>query len=180
MSHDNLAEVDAGITTQRQTEQDETIVTPLLRPEAVTTNLGSRTKNSTLRELVALAEKTGLVLDARTLVDAVIHREELYSTALEGGVAIPHPRRPLPEAIADTILVVARTSQGIAFGAPDGRLTNLFFLIASRDDRHHLHVLARLCRMLRDEKFVAQLEAAETREEMIELLKDRELKVLSE
>jgi PTS system nitrogen regulatory IIA component len=179
MSHDHLAEVDAGITTQRQT-QDETIVTPLLRPEAVTTNLGSRTKNSTLRELVALAEKTGLVLDARTLVDAVIHREELYSTALEGGVAIPHPRRPLPEAIAGTILVVARTSQGIAFGAPDGRLTNLFFLIASQDDRHHLHVLARLCRMLRDEKFAAKLEAAETREEMMELLKERERKVLAE
>jgi PTS system nitrogen regulatory IIA component len=179
MSHDHLAEVDAGITTQRQT-QDETIVTPLLRPEAVTTNLGSRTKNSTLRELVALAEQTGLILDARALVDAVIHREELYSTALEGGVAIPHPRRPLPEALAEPILVVARTSQGIAFGAPDGRLTNLFFLIASQDDRYHLHVLARLCRMLRDEKFVAKLEAAETREEMIELLKERERKVLAE
>ena len=180
MNGDHLAEVDAGITTQRQTPQDETIVTPLLRPEAVTTNLGSRTKNSTLRELVALAEKTGLVVDARALVDAVIHREELYSTALEGGVAIPHPRRPLPEAIAEPILVVARTTQGIAFGAPDGRLTNLLFLIASQDDRHHLHVLARLCRMLRDEKFVARLEAAETADEMIELLKDRELKVLSE
>jgi PTS system nitrogen regulatory IIA component len=180
MSHDHLAEVDAGITTQRQTPQDETIVGPLLRPEAVTTNLGSRTKNSTLRELVALAEQTGLVLDARALVEAVVHREELYSTALEGGVAIPHPRRPLPEAIAEPILVVARTSQGIAFGAPDGRLTNLFFLIASPDDRHHLHVLARLCRMLRDEKFVAKLEAADTREDMIELLKDRERKVLAE
>jgi PTS system nitrogen regulatory IIA component len=179
MSHDHLAEVDAGITTQRQT-QDETIVTPLLRPAAVTTNLGSRTKNSTLRELVALAEKTGLVLDRKMLVDAVIHREELYSTALEGGVAIPHPRRPLPEAIAETILAVARTSHGIALGAPDGRLTNLFFLIASQDDRHHLHVLARLCRMLRDEKFVAALEAAGTPAEMIELIKDRELKVLAE
>jgi PTS system nitrogen regulatory IIA component len=180
MSHDHLAEVDAGITTQRQTPQDESIVAPLLRPEAVTTNLGSRTKNSTLRELVALAEQTGLVLDTRALVEAVIHREELYSTALEGGVAIPHPRRPLPEALAGPLLVVARTSQGIAFGAPDGRLTDLFFLIASQDDRHHLHILARLCRMLRDEKFVAKLEAAETREEMIELLKDRELKVLAE
>ena len=179
MSHAHLAEVDAGITTQRQT-QDETIITPLLRPEAVTTNLGSRTKNSTLRELVALAEKTGLVLDPRTLVEAVIHREEMLSTALEGGVAIPHPRRPLPEAIAKPILVVARTSQGIAFGAPDGRLTNLFFLTASQDDRHHLHVLARLVRMLRDEKFLAELEATETSAEMIELMKDREREVLSE
>jgi PTS system nitrogen regulatory IIA component len=180
MSHDNLAEVDAGITTQRQAEQDETIITPLLKPEAVTTNLGSRTKNSTLRELAALAGKTGLVLDPRALVDAVIQREELCSTAIEGGIAIPHPRRPLPEALTEPILVVARTSQGIVFGAPDGRLTTLFFLTASQDDRHHLHILARLCRMLHDEKFVAELEAAETPEEMIDLMKAREQQVLSQ
>ena len=180
MSHDHLAEVDAGITTQRQTPQDEAIIAPLLRVEAVSTNLGSRTKNSTLRELVALAEKTGLVLDIQKLQEAVIHREELCSTAIEYGVAIPHPRRPLPEAIAEPILVVAKTSQGIAFGAPDGRLTTLFFLIASQDDRHHLHVLARLCRMLRDEKFVAQLEAAETPDELIDLMKRRELEVIAE
>src|SRR5512142_422443 len=180
MSHDNLAEVDAGITTQRQTPEDAAIIAALLRVEAVSTNLGSRTQNSTLRELTALAEKTGLVLDPPALQEAVIHREELCSTAIERGVAIPHPRRPLPKAIAEPILVVARTSQGIAFGAPDGRLTTLFFLTASQDDRHHLHVLARLCRMLREEKFVMKLEAAETREEMIELLKDRELKVLAE
>jgi len=180
MSHDHLAEVDAGITTQRQTPQDEAIIAPLLRVEAVSTNLGSRTKNSTLRELVALAEKTGLVLDIQALQEAVIHREELCSTAIERGVAIPHPRRPLPEAIAEPILVVARTSQGIAFGAPDGRLTTLFFLTASQDDRHHLHILARLCRMLRDEDFINNLEAAETPREIIDLMKQRELKVIAE
>jgi len=180
MSHDHLAEVDAGITTQRQTPQDEAIIAPLLRIETVSTNLGSRTKNSTLRELVALAEKTGRVLDVPTLLEAIIHREELCSTAIGGGFAIPHPRRPLPDAIAGPILVVARTSQGIVFGAPDGRLTTLFFLTASQDDRHHLHTLARLFRMLGAETFVAQLEAAQTPGEMIDLLKQRELKVIAE
>ncbi|MBN1508112.1 MAG: PTS sugar transporter subunit IIA [Sedimentisphaerales bacterium] len=180
MSHNHLVEVDAGITSQRQTQQDEAIIAPLLRIEAVSTNLGSRTKNSTLRELVALAEKTGLVLAFQMLQEAVIHREELCSTAIERGVAIPHPRRPLPEAIAGPILVVARTSQGIAFGAPDGRLTTLFFLIASQDDRHHLHILARLCRMFRDERFVHDLEVAETPGQMVDLLKLRELEVINE
>jgi len=180
MSHDHLAEVDAGMTTQRQTPQDEAIIAPLLRVETVSTSLGSRTKNSTLRELVALAQKTGMVLDEQALLEAVIHREELISTAIEGGIAIPHPRRPLPDAIAEPILAVARTSQGIVFGAPDGRLTTLFFLTASQDDRHHLHTLARLCRMLRDEGFVNDLKSAETAGEMIELMKDREVEVISE
>jgi len=180
LSHDHLAQVDAGMTEQRQTPQDEMIITPLLRPEAVTTNLGSRTKDSTLRELVSLATRTGLVVDERTLLEAVQHREELCSTAMEGGIAIPHPRRPQPEAISGPILVVAKTPQGIAFGAPDGRMTTLFFLTASQDDRHHLHVLARLCRMLHDEHFPTRLEEAETSAEMIELLTGRESEVLSQ
>ena len=179
MSDEHLAQVDAGMTEQRQTPQDELIISPLLRLEAVTTNLGSRTKDSTLRELVTLAEKTGLVVDSQELVGAVLHREELYSTAIENGIAIPHPRHPLPYALAGPILVVAKTTQGIVFGAPDGLLTSLFFLTASQDDRHHLHILARLCRMLYDEDFVTRLQDVETPREMIELMQDRELEVLS-
>lgn len=178
MSHDHLAQVDAGMTAHRETAEDEPIITPLLTPEAVTTSLGSRTKDSTLRELVALAMATGRVYDERELLEAVKHREDLCSTALEGGIAIPHPRRPLPHAIAEPILVVART-QGIAFGAPDGKLTQLFFLTASQDDHHHVHILARLCRMLHDEQFVARLEEAETLAEIIELMTDREREVLA-
>ncbi|HOV77988.1 MAG TPA: PTS sugar transporter subunit IIA, partial [Sedimentisphaerales bacterium] len=133
MSHDHLAEVDAGMTSHRETGENEAIVAPLLNPQAVTTSLGSRTKDSTLRELVSMAVATGKVYNEQELLDAVMHREELCSTAMEGGIAIPHPRRPLPDAIAEPILVIART-QGIAFGAPDGRLTQLFLLIASQDD----------------------------------------------
>jgi PTS system nitrogen regulatory IIA component len=178
MSHQGLAEVDAGMTAHRETAEDEAIITPLLRLEAVTTSLGSRTKGSTLRELVSLAGATGRVYDERALLEAVQHREELCSTAMEGGIAIPHPRRPLPDAIAEPILVVAKT-QGIAFGAPDGKLTQLFFLTASQDDRHHLHILARLCRMLHDEDFVARLEEAETPAEIMELMTNRETEVLA-
>jgi PTS system nitrogen regulatory IIA component len=179
MSDEHLAQVDAGMTEQRRTPEDEMIIAPLLRLEAVTTNLGSRTKDSTLRELAALAEKTGLVLNPQELVEAVLHREGLHSTAMENGIAIPHPRRPLPHALAEPILAIGRTTGGIAFGAPDGRLTDLFFLTASQDDRHHLHILARLCRMLYDERFVASLREAETPKEMIERMKNRELEILS-
>jgi PTS system nitrogen regulatory IIA component len=180
MSDEHLAQVDAGMTEQRQTSEDEMIISPLLRLAAVTTNLGSRTKDSTLRELAALAEKTGLVLNPQDLVEAVLHREELHSTAMENGIAIPHPRRPLPYALSAPILALARTTGGIAFGAPDGRLTDLFFLTASQDDRHHLHILARLCRMLYDEDFVASLREAETPRAMIELMQKRELEVISQ
>ena len=180
MHRDHLDEVDAGMTAHRQVREDEPIVTPLLRIEAVSPQLGSRTKSSTLRELVSLAAGTGLVYDDKALLEAVQDREELCSTALEGGIAIPHPRRPLPYDIADSILVVARTSRGTVFGALDGKLTDLFFLIAAQDDHHHLHILARLCRMLHDENWVEQLRHAETADEMMELIKQREKQLLEQ
>ena len=180
MNHRDLAEVDAGITEQRQAEEDELIVAPLLRFEAITTDLDARTKPSVIRALLELAQRTGCVLDEQELLGATMHREELCSTALEGGIAIPHSRRPLPYAISEPILVVARTTQPIVFGAPDGKLTQLFFLTVSLDDHHHVHLLARLCRMLHDERFVARLQGAETPEETMDLMKTREHEVLAE
>ncbi len=180
MTGDHLAEVDAGMTAHRQKPQSEAIVRPLLRPEAVTVQLNSRGKNSLLRELVGLAVRTGLVYDEHALLEAVMAREEMHSTAMGGGIAIPHPRRPLPYEIADSVLVVAKASRGIVFGAPDGKLTDLFFLTASQDDTHHLHILARLCRMLHDDDWVERLHACETGEEMIDLLTEREEQVIVE
>ena len=180
MNGDHLAEVDAGITANRQTHKDEAIIIPLLRIEAITANLGARTRTSVMRELVALAQKTGLVYDSESLLEAVMQREELCSTAMEGGIAIPHPRHPLPYALAGPILVVAKTTQGIGFGGSDGLLASLFFLTASQDDRHHVHVLARLCRMLHDGTLIRQMANAQTAQEMMELMKQQEMKILSQ
>lgn len=180
MHQDHLAEVDAGITAHRETPRDEAVISPLLRPEALTTQLNARGKRGTLGELVTMAQNTGLVYDDEALLEAVVAREELCSTAIEGGVAIPHPRRPLPYAIAEPVLVVAKTTQGMVWGAPDNTLTRLFFLTASQDDRHHLHILARLCRMLHDQTWVQDLLHAETPEDMIDLLRQRERAVIAQ
>jgi nitrogen PTS system EIIA component len=177
---EHLAEVDAGITAHRDARPDELIISPLLRPEAVTTDLGSRTKDSTLRHLVSLAQKTGLVYGQKELLEAVMFREELCSTAIGDEIAIPHPRRPLPYAIGGAFMVVARTSQGIGFGAPDGKLTRLFFFTASQDDRHHVHILARLFRMILDSDMVPQLLDAATPQDMIAAMTRREVEVLSQ
>ena len=175
---DDLAHVDAGITTQRRVRTDEAIVTPLLRVEAVAPQIGSRTKSSAVRELVTLATQTGMVYDEAALLEAVQEREQLGTTALERGIAIPHPHRPLPYTLGDSILVIGRAGRGLVFGARDGGLTDLFFLTASQDDHHHLHLLARLCRMLHDEDWVDQLREAETAKAIIELMARRERDVL--
>ena len=179
MNSDTLEQVDGGITTHRQTEQDQAIIVPLLRQSAITTHLDARTKGSVLRKLLALAQTTDLIYDNDALLESVQEREELQSTAIDLGIAIVHPLQPQPYTIADTVFVVAKSPQKIIFGAPDGSLTDLFFFIAAQDSHQHLHLLARLCRMLQDPYFVEELKEAQTQQRMRELLIEREAIVIA-
>ena len=81
-------------------------------------------------------------------------------TALENGVALMHPRRPMPKILAQPFLALGCTTTGIPFGS-DCPLTDVFFLILSADDRGHLHTLARLSRLLTLPGFLNELHQAE-------------------
>ncbi len=72
------------------------------------------------------------------------------------------------------MIAVARTSRGIPFGAPDGGLTDVFFLISCRDAVTHLRVLARLSRMMLRPGFLDELRCAETVQEAFGLIERTE------
>lgn len=93
------------------------------------------------------------------------------STGFDNGVAIPHPRNPLPEALSDSVVAFGRTTSGIPFGGPKRSLTDLFFLVLARDSTIHLQILARIGRLLQLPGFVSSLRAAETNVEAYELIR---------
>ncbi len=155
------------------------IVTDLIGLEGIAVSLPANTKSSVLRELVRLAEKTGLLYDAEGLLEALEARESLCSTAMPMDVALPHPRQPMPYVSAEPLVCVGRIPRGIGFGSSDGKLTHLFFLICCHDDRHHLRVLARLVRIL-SEEVIASLLTVETREELLQVLIEKERQVIAE
>lgn len=144
-----------------------------LRPELVALDPRLNGKPEVLKELVSLAEKTGALRDAPQLHASLLEREALCSTALPGGLAICHPRRPVPHLVSRTVLAVLRTAQAIAFGAEDGEPTRLFFLIAATDDRAHLYALARLVRVLRGSTLAA-LHRAQSADEVVDVIRRRE------
>lgn len=135
----------------------EAILPEMLKAGALDSAMTSKTKASVLHDLVALAEKTEHVLDAKALFASLEAREDLCSTALPGGLALPHPRFQEAYMIDSSFIVVGRPVQEIHFGAPDGRPTHLFFLICCDDDRLHLHTLARLCFIARETDVLARL-----------------------
>ncbi|MBI3407647.1 MAG: PTS sugar transporter subunit IIA, partial [Planctomycetes bacterium] len=96
------------------------------------------------------------------------------------GVAIPHPRRPLPHVLGESLIAYARTTRGIPFGAPLGALSDIFFLVSCRDHATHLRVLARLSRMLLKPGFVDDLRSTETVAETWRLLEVTERELVEE
>ncbi len=158
-------------------QPDEAVFERLLALESVEMCLPARSKGSTLRELVRLAQRSGLVYDFDHIVEALEAREALCSTALPGGIALPHPRTPLPYATAEPLLCLARVPGGIPFGSPDGRLTDLFVLICSHDERQHLQVLARLALMFQT-RLAEQLRECDDPAETLDLLLKTERELL--
>lgn len=135
-------------------------ISDLLLPEAIALPLSARTKNSVITAMVDLAAETGQLWDAAEMTEAVRARESLHPTALDNGVALLHPRRPLPQILAQPFLALGRTQQGIPFGSERGQLTDIFFLILSVDDSQHLRTLARLSRVISSPGLLDELREA--------------------
>ena len=135
-------------------------IVELLPVEAIAVPLAARTRGSVTTEMVELAAHTGWLWDTSQMADAVRLRESLHPTALDNGVALLHPRRPLSTILAQPFLAFGRTHQGLPFGHPRGTLTDLFFLICSTDDRTHLRVLARLSRLVSSANLLTALRDA--------------------
>jgi PTS system nitrogen regulatory IIA component len=135
-------------------------IADMLPIEAVAIPLAARTRGSVITSMVELAAKTTWLWDTAKMAEAVRAREDMVPTALDNGVALLHPRRPLSNILGQAFLALGRTSRGIPFGAPRGTLTDLFFLICSLDDRGHLRVLARLSRLVGDPALVEALRQA--------------------
>jgi PTS system nitrogen regulatory IIA component len=154
--------------------KEATLLGSLLSVETIAVPLLGSSKSSVLRALVDLAEQSGELYDGDALLDAIQTREEMSSTTLPSGVAIPHPRRPLPYAVGETIVAFGKTSTPIPFGGPSGVLTDLFFLVCSKDEGTHLKVLARLSRLFLQPDFLDDLREAESPAEAFQIIKNAE------
>ena len=128
----------------------------LLPLQAIAVPLAARTRNSVITRMVELAANTGWIWDPPKMVEAVRAREDMLPTALENGVALLHPRRPMSRILSQPFVALGRTGTGIPFGGA-APTTDVFFLVCSTDDRGHLRVLARLSRVLASPGFLDAL-----------------------
>jgi nitrogen PTS system EIIA component len=157
------------------------LISTLLSEATIAVPLPARTRTSVLRELVTLAEQSWQVYDPAALLHAIAQREELGSTALHSGVGVPHPHRPLSDRVqGESIIAYGRIPGGVPFGAPNGTLTEFFFLVSCVDTRTHLQVLARLSRLILRPGLLDALRTAENAHDSFQILRHAEQALLAE
>jgi len=139
--------------------------------EAIRANLNATDKEETIREMVqALLDAGAIQADEQEhIVKAILKREELGSTGIGRGVAVPHTKHASVDRLVGTVAV---SPEGVDFASLDGEAVQLFFLLVSPPDRpgDHLRALENISRQLRDDTFCRFLKQASTAEEIQQLL----------
>lgn len=133
-------------------------IADLLPVDAVAVPLAAKTRNRVIEQMTELASATGLLWDPGAMADAVRAREEMHTTALDIGVALLHPRRPMSNILSDPILALGILPNGVPFGGRS--LTDVFLLLCSTNDHEHLRILARISRLISDTALINELRAA--------------------
>ncbi len=113
-------------------------------------------------------------IDTSFLLNVLLAREELASTAVGGGIAIPHVRNPMAVTLTHSMVALCFLEHPVDYGALDGVPVCCLFLVISPDVRTHLHLLSRIALVLRDEQIKAMLARRGTRDELLQRIEQLE------
>jgi fructose-specific phosphotransferase system IIA component len=148
-------------------------ISAILREDAVTLDVQARKKPDIIAELVGLLDAAGLLNDADAVVQSIVEREQVSSTAIGSGIAIPHC---LTDQVGHTVLAFGRKKSGAKFDAVDRKPVKLFFLMVGPNGAHteHLRLLSKLSRYLHNSDVKQRLLSAGSAAEVIKVFADRE------
>lgn len=144
-------------------------IVELLQPDSIVSELSGASKPEILRELAETLAKQHPALSADEVARVLMEREELASTAIGEGVAIPHGKL---SQVSEIVACLGRVRGGVDFDSMDGAPTYLFFVLVAPEASTgaHLKALARISRLFKDAAFRARLLEASDGEELFEIL----------
>jgi mannitol/fructose-specific phosphotransferase system IIA component (Ntr-type) len=131
--------------------------------------LEARDKDSAIGELASVISRAPEVSDAGCLLDAIMERENIMSTGIGLGIAIPHAKIP---SVDDFVVAFGKSPEGIEFNSLDGKPVNFMVMIAGPDNQQerYLQLLARITLKLKDSGVRRKLTEAASVEEMVAAL----------
>ncbi len=144
-----------------------------VKTEAIKAELSASDKEAVIRELVSSLVDAGQLGadDQESIVQAILKREELGSTGIGRGIAVPHTKHP---SVSQPVGTVGISSTGVDFQSLDGEQVQLFFMLISPPDQpnDHLRALENISKQLQDETFCRFLKQARTAKDVQQILEE--------
>ena len=144
-------------------------LTALLKSKYVAVNIPAPSKEVLIDTLIDMVSDHPDVLDVGALKQAVIERENMMSTGVGKGLALPHAKTP---AVGGIVGALVTTAEPVDFGALDNEPVRIVFLLLGKLDSKSLHVriLSRVSRMMNREEVRKQILSATTGDELLDIL----------
>jgi PTS system nitrogen regulatory IIA component len=151
-------------------------LTRYIRPECFLYDLTEKTREDALRKIVHEAASHGLIRDEGDLFSKLMERENIQTTAVGNGIAIPHC---FTDEISDLVIIVARALGGLEFDSFDGKPTQVVFLLMGNRQEHGLHLkaLARIARLIKSTAFIEKIISAGSVQDMVKAFEEEEAKI---
>ncbi len=152
------------------------LIVDILSAEMIVPQLQGSAKVEVLKELSELLAGHYRDISAERLLTVLLDREQLGTTAIGEGIAIPHGKLP---GLQGVVAAFGRSFQGVDFHSLDGAPTRLVFLLVAPEDSAgvHLKALARVSRILKDKAFRERLLQVEGHGELYRLIKEEDEKL---
>ena len=136
----------------------------------------SEDESTALRKIIQ-SVPLSLSLNKEELLNAILSREEMMSTAIGNGIAIPHVRLFDSMSLQEDIVAVAYLFEPVDWVAPDGKPVHTLFFVLAADETRHLQILAEIAQLASDEDFVDFLKTMPSRKALIERIRQIEEKM---
>lgn len=139
-----------------------------LRSDFVVARLNARDVEGIVDEVSSCAADAG-VAPSQEIAVKLLERERQHSTVMGSGLAIPHATVP---GLSQPVIGIALAPEPVQFGPPETDPVRVFVILLSPPGREteHVKLLARICRLMRHEDFMAELDEAEDEEEILQII----------
>lgn len=144
-----------------------------LIPDAIEPDMKSTNKVDAIKELVLLLKKVGAITEEVTIAKVVLEREELGTTGIGEGIAVPHGKS---DAVNRLVAAFGRSEKGLDFESIDKKPVHLIFLLVAPSSTAgpHLMALARISRLLKNRDFRNNLMNARDKSEILKMFEAEE------
>ncbi len=154
-------------------------ISRLIKTENILLNIKSGNKELILKQLIKPLIVTNQIKDEQNYLKLLLEREEIVSTAIGKGIAIPHIRNPKQYPITLPSIIIGVCRQGTDFHSYNGEKTYIFFLVCSDCEVVHLKIMAKIAYLTKNTSMLSKMKKAKNSNEVLaEIIKlDQEIDI---